>query len=304
MSFVGKWFAFGQDEAFDNGIRAYEKSEFDAAADHFRNSSTSAMDPALRERARSYVAGCLGKLARSAQSSRDFELAASLLTEATKIRPGFADLWHSMAINCRSLGEHKDALEAVDRALELNPGYALALVTKGTVLMRSGRTESGAQLVQEAVESDPRLDGAAFRAGLEALGQGDTAKAIDEFCQISAAKGDVTDFIANGDHHAKSGNWVGAIEMYSTALEYAPGYSDVRCRLGQALMETGELDEACSQLQRAIAGNPDYAEAYALLGVAKRRQGDEENALAAFRQALAIDPNHPIARQEILYRRG
>jgi Flp pilus assembly protein TadD len=90
---------------------------------------------------------------------------------------------------------------------------------------------------------------------------------------------------------------------YERVLEIAPGYADVWVRQGQALMETGELDLAHRAFQRAIAVNPEFADAYALLGVVVRRQGDEENAMFAFRKALEFDSGHPIASQEVLYRR-
>jgi len=35
MTFVGKWFGFGQNEHFDRGLRAYENKGFAEAAAHF-----------------------------------------------------------------------------------------------------------------------------------------------------------------------------------------------------------------------------------------------------------------------------
>lgn len=303
MSFVGKWFGFGKDAAFDDGVRAYEQREFGAALERFRESVVGAHDFAVRERAKSYVAGCLGKLAREAAGRRDFEETKRLFGEAVELRPGFADLWLGLAQAHRSEGDLDLAWGAVGRALEINPQYGAALVTRGSLEYRRGHRAEGLETMREGVIYDSRLDGDEWKSGLAADSTGDFDRAYLEFCSMKPSGGDVNDILAAGDALAKKGEWLKAEQMYRSALEIAPAYADVRVRHGQALMELGELSSAASAFQRAVALNPGYAEAYALLGVVLRRQGDEENALTAFRRALEVDPHHPIASQEVLYRR-
>ncbi len=303
MSFVGKWFGFGKDQAFDDGIRAYEKRSFADALGRFRDSLGHAQDLAVRERAKSYVAGCLGKLARESMNHRDFEDAEKYLIEAIDVRPGFADLWLSLAQVRRALGNRVQAMADVEKALEINPNYSAGLALRGTLLYKTGQHAEGLSDVHRAVAFDHRLAGKAWDAAQSAHEAGDHEKAYEELLQIKPHGDDANDLVAAGDHHAKKGDWKQAEAHYRAALEIAPSYADVRCRHGQALMELSELHSATQAFQHAIAINPDYSEAYALMGVVLRRSGDEENALIAFRHALDIDPHHPIASQEVLYRR-
>jgi tetratricopeptide (TPR) repeat protein len=303
MGFIGKWFGFGHDAAFDDGVRAFERRDYEIALESFRITVGGAADRSVKDRARSYIAGCLGKLARLAYERRDFDGANGLILEATAIRPGFADLWLIRGRIEKGLGEPSLARESVETALEINPNYGAALVLRGVLLMRSGEVQLGFRSVEEGVRLDSRLVGAAWDQGEALFRAGDYVGAADRFDEIEPRGSDVHDVLAQADDLAKRGDWSGAMNGYERVLEIAPGYADVWVRQGQALMETGELDLAHRAFQRAIAVNPEFADAYALLGVVVRRQGDEENAMFAFRKALEFDSGHPIASQEVLYRR-
>jgi len=303
MSFVGKWFGFGKDPHYDDGIRAYEKAEFAEALEHFHACVTNSREAAVRDRAKNYVAGCLGKLARKSFERRNFEEAMTYLDQATDARPGFADLWLTKSKVAKALGKADLAKECVENSLEINPNFGGAIVMRGVLLYKSGDRSAGFTEIERGIDMDPRLDTRDWQSGKVLHESGDFDKALSEFEQIHPQGGDVNDLVAKGDELARKGMWKEAEEMFGLATEMAPQYADIRGRHGQSQMELGELTEAAQSFQRAIAINPEYSEAFALLGVVLRRQGEEENAMAAFRQALEIDPHHPIASQEVLYRR-
>jgi tetratricopeptide (TPR) repeat protein len=48
------------------------------------------------------------------------------------------------------------ALEAIDRALRLQPGFAPALFYRGNVYLSQGQAAQAAQAYQEAVSADPQ----------------------------------------------------------------------------------------------------------------------------------------------------
>ncbi|QYK52728.1 MAG: tetratricopeptide repeat protein [Fimbriimonadaceae bacterium] len=303
MSFVGKWFGFGKDPNFDDGIRAYEKAEFAEALAHFNACVTNSREAAVRERAKNYISGCLGKLARRAYDRREFEEALTYLDQATEVRPGFADLWLTKAKVEKALGDAKAAMEHAEKSLEINPTFGGAMVMRGVLVYKLGDYQKGFEEIRRGIETDPRLETNDWKKGLSFHESGNFKQALSEFEQIHPQGGDVNDLVAQGDDLARKGSWKQAQEMFRAATEMAPNYADIRSRHGQSLMELGELAAAAQAFQRAIAINPDYSDAFALLGIVLRRQDDEENAMAAFRQALELDPHHPIASQEILYRR-
>jgi tetratricopeptide (TPR) repeat protein len=303
MAFVSKWFGFGHDPAFDDGVRAFEKRSFQEAVGHFRESASGSADRALKDRAKSYLAGCLGKMARAQFDAREFDSARSFAREATDVRPQFADLWLLRARIEKALSQWDDARESVATALEINPNYGAALVLRGVLLLHVGETQTGFRSVQEGIKMDDRLIGMEWLEGEAAFRRGEFLDALSHFEQIEPRGSDIHDILSRGDELAKKGEWRAAANLYSAVTEIAPAYADVRIRHGQALLELGELDQANRAFQHAIAVNPEFAEAYALMGIVARRQDDEETAIAAFRKALDYDPQHPIASQEVLYRR-
>lgn len=302
MSFVGKWFSFGKDPSFDEGIRAYEKREFATALASFQESLTHANDKATIERAKNYVAGCLGKLAREA-ASLDPQAAIEYLNQALELREGFADLWLQKASILLEMGETEAATEAANRALQINPYYGSAFALVGTIQYAKGLYQESLHSLTEAARLDPRLNNPEYQQALEFHKADDHAACLDKLKHLRPSTTDVNDLVMAGDSHAKDGDWEAAKESYAKAVAAAPDYADVRSRYGQAHMELNELDEAILEFNHAVKANPSYAEAYALLGIAYRRLDNEEMAHDYFKMALKVDPNHPIASQEILYRR-
>lgn len=304
MSFVGKWFGFGQDAQFDEGVRCFERGDFEGAAGLFRECLAGTGVRSVKERAKSYLAGSLGRLAAGSFVRRDFEDSLRYLSEAVEVRPGFADLWLSLARVKFVLGDSSGALGACEQALVINPGYANAKLLEGTVFYKSGMRDQGVTRMKEAVDADPRLLTAEWSEGLEAHLAGDFETALSSFKEIRPKTTDVHELMFEGDRLAKGGDWGGALERFDAAGELAPEYADLAVRRGQVLLETGDVEGAVSALQRATELNPDYAEAFALMGVGLRRLDREDEAMAAFRQALAIDPDQAIASQEVIWRRG
>lgn len=304
MSFVGKWFGFGKEPQFDDGVRAYEKGDFATALVKFRETVEEGKEVSTKERAKSYMAGCLGKLANEAISKREFDDAKDFLSQATEIRPGFADLWQLRSRVHFILGELELAQEAIDEALRINPGYTAGLFMSGLIAYKAGNHDDGFAAMAQAVHSDQRLDGAEWKAGATHHSESNFEAALDEFKQVRPAASNVNDLIAAGDALAKGGTWIQARDMYLQALEIAPHFADVICRYGQSLFELNEVELAVKQFSRACEVNPNFAEARALLGVALRRMGLEEEAISAFKECLKIDPNHPIAITEVQYRRA
>lgn len=303
MSFVGKWFGFGRDLNFDDGVRAYEKRSIADAIARFRAAITGSRDQSIRERAKSYLAGCFGKLAVEAWRRRDFDQARQYLLEGVELRPGFADLWLKLGQIELVLGELDAAVGRMDKALAINPDYANAQYWRGMADYRIEKGAQGLAMMERAVAADSRMDTPDWQEGLLAHARGDWEAAYASFKEVRPAADDVQELTSEADALAKAGRWEDAETLYVMALIIAPSYADLRCRYGQALMERGEVDSATGQFLLAIHGNPNYAEAHALLGVAYRRMNEEEKALDSFRAALNLDRHHPIAEQEILYRR-
>lgn len=301
MSFVGRWYGFGKSVYYDAAIRAHEKGDLEGAVEQFRLCLAHDHDPAIKQSASRYLAGCLGRIAASLMAQENPEAAAERLTEALEQQPGFADLHLAMAKAQRFLGSTSLEREHLEEALHLNPNYALALVHHGALMYESGDIKQGLRRVEEGLRRMPSLKGLVWQQALEESQAGRHAQAVAKILSIRPAPAaDAQSLILAGDDAAKERMWADALTNYRSAMEMEPRWADLQCRMGQALMELDDLPEAEKRLRESVLINPNYAEAHALLGVCLRRQGAEEEAKSCFRRALEIDPNQPIAVIEIM----
>lgn len=304
MAFLGKWFGFGKSERFDAGLRAYEAGDFEQALDDLRHVSQHEADLILRQRAKSYLAGALGRLGKAALANGDFVQAVSLLGEAVVLRPRYADLHMSLAIAHEALGEYNKRNEEVEAALRINPNYGAAVLYQASMMIMSGDHANGLARAVQAVSLDRRLETALFKEAIVLADSGKWEDAAKKLREVRPTGEDDPNFLATrGDRMMTQLRHEDAAECYRNALELAPGYPDMHVRYGQALLELGQVDRAIDEFREATAINPQYADAFALLGVALRMQELEPEALDAFRKALDIDPNQIIASTEILRRR-
>jgi tetratricopeptide (TPR) repeat protein len=299
MTFVKKWFGFGRDEAYDRGMRAYERGIYEEAIPEFAR-ATEVRDPATARLARFYLAESWASVGAKALGVENYAAAEQAYAEALLLHPNYADLHFQRAVALRGLGRVEEEIASLDRALEINPRYAAAIHRRALAAYATGDRDRAVLEIRRAVEIEPSLGGARFDQGLRSHAEGDHDRALANFEGMVAS--DARDANAHArlaDVFARKRLWTEATEEYANALAIAPRYADVRCRYGLALMELGELDQALEQVRFALEINPNYADAHASTGIVYRRMGREADAREAFRRALEIDPHHMIAFTEL-----
>lgn len=299
MSLTGKWFGFGRSEAYDEGVRAFDRNFFEEAADAFERALQRNSDPATGRLARYYLVECYRRLAESEMTANRAEAALSLVDKAIKLQPGYPDLHLLKARVCSALGRAADEADAVSRALDLNPSYAEAMYYSALIDYERG-DDSAIARIQSAAQADPDLAGDGFEAALAAVRDGDSAAAASLFrSRIGAVTDDANFHLALAEGRVRSGEYAEAVLEYDKALRLAPGYADIRCRYAQVLLQLDRLEEADRHISAALEINPNYADAHACRGIVLRRLGRPDEAKASFRRALEIDPHHAIAAMEI-----
>ena len=73
-------------------------------------------------------------------------------------------------------------------------------------------------------------------------------------------------------------------------IESSPDFPDAHGNLGAALLSTGRVDEAISELEKALALSPNYAEAHSNLGTALAQRGRLDQAIPHLRKAIEYSP--------------
>ena len=161
-----------------------------------------------------------------------------------------------------AMGDLKQAVAALTRALEIAPGYAPAIFSMGTVEYQRGRRAAGRRLFHSLLSCPADttdlcniLDGAGdfliaeslYKDGLELY----RAAAL-RFPRVAVFHQGV------GCCAGHEGRDEEAIEASQRALDLEPDNAQFVNDLGWSLLESGRLSEAQETLSRAVAMDPEY----------------------------------------------
>lgn len=205
------------------------------------------------------------------------------------------------------------ALGLLDRALGLDPDYALALSMRGwcrtrqfligaVKLSRELEAEVGTQL-RRAVTLD-RGDAEVLSLAstpIVLLGRDyDTGKEwIDTSLHINPSSS--TAWGRSGTIRCWTGEYATAAEHLRRAMRLSPAdplMHDFQTTLGAAYLFMRDSEQAVSWCRRAIANNRYVAPAYRLLAVALVESDQLDQARAVVREVLAIDPLSSLSRSQ------
>jgi len=167
-------------------------------------------------------------------------------------------------LDLRGINNVPSAVQLLDRALELDPEFAVAYGLKALRLVNRGRIDPAVQadrarLAQEAAEQalalDPNL--ASAHAALAAL-------------------------------HAANWRWAEAERAYERAYQLNPNDTDVLDAYGSFRRDVGQYADAVTLFERVAELNPNAERNQ--LGISYRYAKNYDAAAAAFRQALDVSP--------------
>jgi tetratricopeptide (TPR) repeat protein len=170
----------------------------------------------------------------------------------------------------------ENAIRYYERALQLDPGYALAWVGLSTA--------HGAQGVSGYVPVDE-----GFRKSRR---EAEKALALDpNLAEAHAALGQVRSFY--------DWDWSGADVAHKEALRLDPGNAMVVRTAGVLSAILGRFDEAIELDRRAVGLDPLSMRTHLNLGFHAWRAGRLDEAEAAFRKALELNSEYPGAHMQL-----
>lgn len=211
----------------------------------------------------------------SAFERHDYEGALDDLKEILDHRPTFPDVWNKAGLCLAMLGKLEEALEHLDRAVDIAPDYAEAHLNRAIVLNTLGRFTDAE-------------DAFARASSLDQLSEGMVPSEVGNQIAILHAK--------LGDLYRVADRTWEAVREYRQALEVRPRFQDIRAKHAEALIELDELEEAHEELQHIVSERPEFAAAHLSLGVVLRRMGREKEAASAWRRCLELKPDDRRAR--------
>jgi len=186
-------------------------------------------------------------------------------------------------------GRPQDALQPLQRAVELDPRLAAAQFNLGYALEGLGRLDQALQAYRRAVAVAPHLADAHNNLGnvLQKLKRHD--EAVSAYEKALALRPETAQFHMNrGDALRDLARLEDAEAAYQTAIRLKPDLVEVYLNLAHVLELQGRDEASVDAFQRAIDLRPAYVEAHRGMGHVLRRLGRHEAAEAAYRRALEL----------------
>ncbi|MDR1308160.1 MAG: tetratricopeptide repeat protein [Treponema sp.] len=90
--------------------------------------------------------------------------------------------------------------------------------------------------------------------------------------------------------------WEDGAACFEKALELGQANPDIRNELAICRMESGDLDGARRELEKALRRDPDNVKIISNLGILALKRGEDDKAAAFFRTVLELEPGDPIAK--------
>lgn len=190
------------------------------------------------------------------------------MQKAVELRPNDAEAHNNLGITLSDLGRHAEAVASFRRAVKLKPGYVIAHSNLGAALHKLGRFKEAEASCRQALKLDPRYADALGNLGgiINDMGR---AQEAENVCR-KALTIDPEGYAANNN-------------------------------LGLALKAQGRLEEAEMSCLRAIALRPDLVEPHANLGGILHEQGRLRDAAESFRRVLGKQPDDAVAWSNLLF---
>ncbi len=155
----------------------------------------------------------------------------------------------------------EEAAPHFQRAIELDPGFAMALAKLGVVMSNLGRREEGDQYAERALQHVDRL------SERERL------------------------YIEGWYASRKPSTVARAIEAYEQAIELYPDHGSARHNLGNLLYETERYDEAIEQFEELRSRGMLFPATYEQLAQAYMALDDVDSAREVLREFSARNPD-------------
>ena len=243
-------------------------------------------------------------IAQALKATLSPEEQAQLATEQTQDLEALeAYFLGRQAMAKRTTAALSEAVGHFERAIELDPDYALAYValadSHALLGIYSGKPFDEQlvvvrPLVDKALELDNRL-GEAYVSRAQFHMRDDPAAAEADFKKgIALAPGYVTGYHWYAVMLANEGRFEESLFLLSKAASLDPMSAIVRENLGDLYGFVGRFDDSREHLEATIRIDPDFAAGYDSLGIFELTvNGRLDRAVPLLQRAVAVDPGNP-----------
>jgi tetratricopeptide (TPR) repeat protein len=186
-----------------------------------------------------------------------FVEAINELEEAIRLNPGYIEAHNNLAVAMFKNGDTDKAIKLLHKAKDLYPQYAEARSNLGNIYASLGRYDEAIMELEEAIRHKP-----GFAGGYNNLG--------NIYAEL--------DMIGE------------AIEKFKEAVGIDPDYALAHNNLGNLFAVSGKYDEAVVELEEAVRTAQGLTEAYQGLACVYHELGSMDKAVYAWTRAVLLTP--------------
>ena len=202
------------------------------------------------------------QLGRAQTAARQEDIAIATLTRAHQLTPASPDAAYALAVALQNAGRSKESLPLFSAAAAARPDDASILTNYGLALVQTGDARQALPLYERALRIDQANPVLYEDIGVAYLQQSDLDHAIREFQAGLALRGDGAPLTA--ELHYDLGlalklqdKLPEAIAQFQMAEQKDPTLPDPPYTLGVLYMQTGKLEEAATEMEKATAMRPE-----------------------------------------------
>ncbi len=227
-----------------------------------------------------------------AAQSRNYQLAADLITKAIAINPNHSDFYSNRGLALQKLNQLDAAIASYDCAIKIKPDYAEAYSNRGIALQELNQLDAAVASYDRAVTLKPDYAKAYSNRGLALQKLKQLDAAVASYDHAITIKPDYAEAYSNrGLAFQELKQLDAAIASYDSAITIKPDFAEAYYNRGIALKELKRVEAAVTNYDRAITLKPDYAEAYYNRGNALRELKHLDAAVASYDRAITINSN-------------
>lgn len=235
----------------------------------------------------------LSHVERFRDTKTRFRLAEVRASKVLARNPADADALGDRGIARLHLGENKAGLDDLRRATVLAPKSALAQAHLAYGLWVSGSLDDALAAARRAATLNPNLGAGQYYAGrLLLLTGGDAHEAIDHLQRAAQIDPDPALHFDLLDAYRAAGDAVHArVELRLIEGWLPPGNARLIYAEGLIASDSGQLQAALEDFQKAVAADPELASARQDLGLGLAKLGRWQEAAAAFQELARRQPD-------------
>jgi len=250
------------------------------------------------------IAAFLGEEAqRRQQGDQQVRAALARAADPDKLRNHAARAFHHIGLHHNASGRPALAIPAFAKAIELRPGYSLALAGLGEAYAAQKQTQRAVAAYRAAVRLEPNLTKAHQQLALLLLEQEDPSGATAALERAVASDPQSSDsWYMLAQTRRVSGDLDAACQAALQALAVDSSqkcYWEEYCRIAYIYHSRAQLDRALVMYQEVVSALPDHATAHYNLGVIHYAEGHYPEAVASLRMAVALSPDNAQVRQAL-----